>query len=140
MRPTRRVLFDITVGMNQASLCAGLLRFLRIEEKNKYMPQLTKEMYWLAQDIYCRYVVKENLSPKGDIHQIAQTCIALTSEFFAAFEATQEQLRKVDAKALARELPRANSLVVESSAIAQALKPAPAPVEEAPAPLPVKIR
>src|SRR6478752_4206452 len=73
------------------------------------MPRLTKEMYWLAQDIFCRYVAQCELAPKGDIKQIAQTCIALTSEFFAAFESTQQALSKSEQRALARDLPNALS-------------------------------
>jgi hypothetical protein len=38
---------------------------------------------WLAQDIYCRFVASEGLTPKGAIQQIAQTCITLSIEFFA---------------------------------------------------------
>lgn len=60
------------------------------------MPRLTKDMYYLAQDIFCRYVAQEKLNPPGDIHQVAQTCIALTHEFFVAFEATQEELAKLE--------------------------------------------
>jgi hypothetical protein len=87
------------------------------------MPRLTKEMYWLAQDIFCRYVAQCELAPKGDIKQIAQTCIALTSEFFAAFESTQQALSKSEQRALARDLPNALSqaLVNESSEVAKAL-------------------
>jgi hypothetical protein len=87
------------------------------------MARLTKEMYWLAQDIFCRYVVRCDLAPKGDIQQVAQTCIALTSEFFSAFEATQSALSKTEQRTLARDLPKALSeaLVNESSEIAKAL-------------------
>jgi hypothetical protein len=75
------------------------------------MAKLTDEMYWLAQDIYCRFVVTQNLQPEGEIQQVAQTCIALSSEFFAAFEATQDASQEAERKALAHEL--ANALMVE---------------------------
>ena len=55
---------------------------------NATMAKVTDEMFWLAQDIYCRHVAA-TLAPKDDVQQVAQTCSALASEFFAAHEATQ---------------------------------------------------
>jgi hypothetical protein len=108
------------------------------------MARLTKEMYWLAQDIFCRYVVRCDLAPKGNIQQVAQTCIALTSEFFSAFESTQSALSKTEQRTLARDLPKALSeaLVNESSEVAKALsmegkRQDPEEEEESEEPLPV---
>jgi hypothetical protein len=74
------------------------------------MTKLTDEVSWLAQDIYCRHVAA-TLAPKGDVQQVAQTCIALASEFFAAIEATHEASQEAERQALAHEL--ANALLVE---------------------------
>jgi hypothetical protein len=73
------------------------------------MTKLTDEVSWLAQDIYCRHVAA-TLAPKGDVQQVAQTCIALASEFFAAIEATHEASQEAERQALAHEL--ANALLV----------------------------
>jgi hypothetical protein len=51
------------------------------------MAKLTYEVLRLAQDVYCHYVANEKLQPESDIQQVAQSCIALSSEFFAAYEA-----------------------------------------------------
>jgi hypothetical protein len=68
------------------------------------MAKLTDEVFWLGQDIFCRYVAQEGLQPKGDVQEVAQRCIALASEFFAVHEATQEELAKAEHEILARIL------------------------------------
>jgi hypothetical protein len=75
------------------------------------MSKLTDPVSWLGQDVFCRYVAQEGLQPKGDVQEIARRCIALASEFFAAQEATQEELEKSERQELAHEL--ANALLVE---------------------------
>jgi hypothetical protein len=58
----------------------------------------------------CRHVAA-TLAPKGDVQQVAKACIALSSEFFAAYEATQSVSQETERKELAHEL--ANALLVE---------------------------
>jgi hypothetical protein len=67
------------------------------------MAKLTDEMFWLAQDIYCRFVVAQGLQPKGEIQQVAQRCMTLASDFFAAHESTQEASQEAERKELAQE-------------------------------------
>jgi hypothetical protein len=51
------------------------------------------------------------VAPKGDVQQVAQTCIALSEQFFAAYEATQGASQEAEREELAQEL--ANALLVE---------------------------
>jgi hypothetical protein len=99
------------------------------------MAKLTDEVLWLAQDIYCRHVAAA-LAPKGDVQQVAQASIALSSEFFAAYEATQSVSQETERKELAHEL--ASALLVElgnaspngSATIEAPEEPAEAPKED----------
>jgi hypothetical protein len=87
------------------------LAILKISDKYAtVMAKLTDEVLFLAQDIYCRHVAA-TLAPKGDVQQVAQTCIALSSEFFAAYEGTHGVSQQAERQELAHEL--ANALLVE---------------------------
>jgi hypothetical protein len=102
------------------------------QAEKKTMAKLTDEVLWLAQDIYCRHVAA-TLAPKGDVQQVAQACIALSSEFFAAYEANQGVSQEAERKELAHEL--ASALMIElrnASPNGSASTEAPATPTEAP--------
>jgi hypothetical protein len=83
----------------------------------KQMAKLPDEVSWLGQDIFCRYVAQEGLQPKGDVQEIAQSCLALASEFFRSFEATQEELEKTERQELAHQLASALLLELRGASI-----------------------
>jgi hypothetical protein len=100
------------------------------------MVKVTNEASWLGQDLYCRFLANESLTPKGEPREIARTCIALASEYFAVLELDEEATKETERKAQARALADALMVELRNPTNGKASEPPPAKEPALPAKAP----